>query len=572
MLGAVEVNHIDNPQLIEKAGREGFITNKAYRQFKAILENFFQQLAKDYFRAESVYGEEYRAQKAQYTFDAKLLQKREKRLRNKKKTFADNLDNFFEKLKDRKPSLSANKISEKAEREATDIRAIEHPEVAARELLALESELRKDILELRKEYRILKAQGFGLTKKQVTDWDAYQKSLKKLEREVFVPLESEVEGIVTQLAAGSTVALDRRRRIDQALADVSSSRKREVATLTRRAKKKAKQLTKDIFEQAQQRLATIDSTITAIYAEFSQSETSKLSDDELVSLQKKFLDRISETADIESEGLGNILRQIQSHAESIKSNESFDDETAALESTLTSKIEELETYSDLAQVGTAVGIVHHELQGSIKGIRKNFRKLHPWAKANKNINEVYLGLKSNFDHLDSYLKLFTPLSRRLNREKVEISGEHIWKYLLDIFDSRLLRHKINFLLGDSFKSKVVVGFPSTLFPTFVNLVDNAIYWLTTKKDGERNLYLDADEKGFIVKNSGPGISIRDAERIFEFGISNKTGGRGMGLYIARETLRKDGLDLILEDPDENNWPAFRIVTEQNELSESEEGE
>lgn len=50
MFGAVEVDHINNPQLIEKAGREGFRTNKAYRQIKAILENFFQQMAKDYFR------------------------------------------------------------------------------------------------------------------------------------------------------------------------------------------------------------------------------------------------------------------------------------------------------------------------------------------------------------------------------------------------------------------------------------------------------------------------------------------------------------------------------------------
>jgi len=572
MLGAVEVNHTDNPQLIEKAGREGFRTNKAYRQFKAILENFFQQLAKDYFRKTSMYGEEYRAIKAQYVLDAELLKKREVRLQYRKKAFAKTLDCFFIDLEAGKPNASANEILEKTLRGASGIRAIENPEVAARDLLEMESELRKDISLLRSEYQISKARGFGLTKRQVSDWDAYQKSLEKLEDEVFVPLENEVEGIINELAAGSSVALDRRRRIDQALADVSSSRKKEVAMLSRQAKNEAGHLAEKIIEQAQQRLKTIDSTITAIYAEFSQSETSKLSDDDLVSLQKRFLDRISETADIESEELGNILRQIQSYTESIKNNEPFEDETAALESTLKSKIEELETYSDLAQVGTAVGIVHHELQGAIKGIRKNFRKLHPWAKANKSLNEVYLGLKSSFDHLDSYLKLFTPLSRRLNREKVEISGEHIWKYLLDIFDSRLLRHKINFLPGDNFKSKVVVGFPSTLFPTFVNLVDNAIYWLTTEKDGEKNLYLDADDKGFIVRNSGPGISIRDAERIFEFGISNKPGGRGMGLYIARETLRKDGLDLTLEDPGENNYPAFRIVTEQNNLSESEEGE
>jgi signal transduction histidine kinase len=569
--GVIEINYRDNPRLIEKAGREGFRTNKAYRQITAILENFFQQLAKDYFRKDAIYGEEYRAIKAQYVRDADLLRKREERLRGRKKTFVDTLDQFFKNLEEGKPSSKANEILEKARRGAVGIRAIENPEVAARELLAMESELRKDIFRLRGEYQITKARGIGLTKKQTSDWDAYQKNMKKLENEVFTPLEVEVEKIINDLAAGSIAALDRRRRIGQALSDVSTTRKKEVASLSRKAKEEADQLSKKVIEQAQQRLATIEATITAIYAEFSQSETATLSDDELVALQKRFLDRISETAGVESEALASILHQVHSLAEAIKNNESYDDETAALESTLKSKIEELDTYSDLAQVGTAVGIVHHELEGVINGVRTNFRRLQPWAKANKNLNEIYSGLKDSFDHLDSYLKLFTPLSRRLNRERVEISGEHIWKYLLDIFDSRLLRHQINFLLDDTFKSKVVKGFPSTLFPTFVNLVDNAIYWLTIKKDGEKNIYLDADDQGFVVRNTGPGISLRDAERIFEFGISNKPGGRGMGLYISRETLRKDGFDLILENPGENNSPTFRIVTGKIDMTE-EEGE
>jgi signal transduction histidine kinase len=514
-----------------------------------------------------VFGDEYRAIKAQYVLDAELLKKRELRLSDRKKIFAETLDQFFQNLEKGNPSSKADDILEKAQRSAAGIRAIKNPEAAARELLAKESELRKNISRLRGEYQISKARGIGLTKKQVSDWDSYLKNLEKLEKEVFAPLEVEVEKIINELAAGSFVALDRRRRMGQALTDVSTTRKKEITNLSRKAKEEADQLSKKVIEQAQLRLATIDATITAIYAEFSQSETSALSDDELVELQKRFLDRISETASVESEALASILHQVHSLAEAIKNNESYDDETAALESTLKSKMEELDTYSDLAQVGTAVGIVHHELEGVIKGVRKNFRRLQPWANANTKLNDICSGLKDSFDHLDSYLKLFTPLSRRLNRERVEISGEHISKYLLDIFDSRLLRHQINFVLDDSFKGKVVKGFPSTLFPTFVNLVDNAIYWLTTKNEGEKSIYIDADDKGFIVRNTGPGISIRDSERIFEFGISSKPGGRGMGLYISRETLRKDGFDLVLENSGEHNSPTFRIITGKKDVSE-----
>ncbi|TFH46415.1 MAG: hypothetical protein E4G94_02450 [ANME-2 cluster archaeon] len=48
MFGVIEISRENNPNLIEKAGREGFIENKAYRQFKEIGENFFAQLAADF--------------------------------------------------------------------------------------------------------------------------------------------------------------------------------------------------------------------------------------------------------------------------------------------------------------------------------------------------------------------------------------------------------------------------------------------------------------------------------------------------------------------------------------------
>lgn len=569
MFGVVEINHKDNPNLIEKAGREGFRTNKAYKQMRDMLENFLMQLAKDYFRKDSVHGDEYRAIKTQIKKDAELIEKREKRNKFKKKSFSESLDNFFRRIENGSPSLASESILKKAQQRAFTISEICDPEYAARELLGLESNLRREISKLRDDYLLKKPRGIGLNKKQVSDWDAYQKNIYKIEEEVFIPLENEIEEIISGLATSSAAALDRRRRISQALDDVSSSRKREVSSLTKKTKLEADELASKVMQEAQKHLIAVDSMITAIYAEFAQSETAYLSDDQLVAMQKSFLDRIIDTAKAESEELESILHQLHSTAEAISNNESYEDETAALESALHGKIEELETYSDLAQVGTAVGVVHHELHGVIKGVRENFTKFRPWAKANEPLNEIYVGLKTSFDHLDNYLKLFTPLSRRMNRERTEISGEHIWKYLVDIFDSRLIRHNVSLHVTEDFKGKVVEGFPSTLYPTFVNLVDNAIYWLSSQKEGARNIILGADSEGFTIVNSGPGIPLRDADRIFDFGISSKPGGRGMGLYISRETLRREGYDLILVNPGEKNLVIFRILLSCDEKAEME---
>ena len=49
MFGVVKINKNKNSRLTEKAGREGFRENKAYRQFKSILKNFLVQMAADFF-------------------------------------------------------------------------------------------------------------------------------------------------------------------------------------------------------------------------------------------------------------------------------------------------------------------------------------------------------------------------------------------------------------------------------------------------------------------------------------------------------------------------------------------
>jgi hypothetical protein len=50
MFGSIRLTGIQNTELQEKAGREGFRENAAYRQFKAILKEFFVNAAAEFFR------------------------------------------------------------------------------------------------------------------------------------------------------------------------------------------------------------------------------------------------------------------------------------------------------------------------------------------------------------------------------------------------------------------------------------------------------------------------------------------------------------------------------------------
>ena len=56
MFGVINLSKANNPKLKEKAGREGFIEDHAYRHLRDILKNFFVQLAADFFREDSSAG------------------------------------------------------------------------------------------------------------------------------------------------------------------------------------------------------------------------------------------------------------------------------------------------------------------------------------------------------------------------------------------------------------------------------------------------------------------------------------------------------------------------------------
>ena len=90
-----------------------------------------------------------------------------------------------------------------------------------------------------------------------------------------------------------------------------------------------------------------------------------------------------------------------------------------------------------------------------------------------------------------------------------------------------------------------------------NLIDNAMDALEGQASPRLLIALNEDVKSFSfeVKNNGPAIPEKMLNSIFEPGFSGKGEGRGMGLHIARETMRGAEGDLTVESNDA--FTAFR---------------
>ena len=102
------------------------------------------------------------------------------------------------------------------------------------------------------------------------------------------------------------------------------------------------------------------------------------------------------------------------------------------------------------------------------------------------------------------------------------------------------------------------GFRSTFYPVFVNLIDNAIYWLNQSDSNDKIIRLHADETGVYISNNGLEIPIQDRERIFQLGFSRKIHGRGMGLSISKEVLNAENYNISIVTPKEGCTVTFKI--------------
>ena len=95
---------------------------------------------------------------------------------------------------------------------------------------------------------------------------------------------------------------------------------------------------------------------------------------------------------------------------------------------------------------------------------------------------------------------------------------------------------------------------------FINLLDNACYWLQTI-EGEKKIKIqmtaDSKEKFEVrVSDNGPGVQTDEKEKIFNPGITAKLGGIGMGLVIVTELLHKHNDTIRLEAPGDIGGATF----------------
>lgn len=559
MFGAVLLSKKQNPDLEEKAGREGFQANAAYRDLRDILMNLLIQLAAEFFRKGGTHTEAFERDQAESKRRAKALENQQKRSNERRKRFALSLQTFSDRANNKLPESQIASLRTQTRSRMEAASKIADQDKAAASLIRAEQEATSALVAMRKEYERKKPSGIALTKSLNTDWEAYLTEHTRLEKELFGPFEHEVGATLGEVARQARIYIDQRKRLDERIKSLATERRKQLEQASQMANESASETRRTVTSITEKARLALDETIRNIQADINRTPIQDMQPEEVEALRSKWENQLTEIETRHRDGLMAARDMLASLAENLRGSDG--EQPAEMMEALEERMLALEDQADqdfeMVQLGLAVAIINHEFAAAIRQVRRSVQDLGQISRRADGLRPIYESIKTSFEHLDGHLNLFTPLQRRLYRKAIPITGKSMRNYIRDLFANRFERHKVKLEWTESFLAAQVECFPSTIYPALINIIDNAIYWVSSVR-GERIIQLDAEAGILVVSNSGPEIEERDRQRIFERGFSRKPGGRGLGLFISARALAAEDMALSIETPPVGLGASFHI--------------
>ena len=517
MFGRLAISRDDNPNLKDKAGREGILDNIAAKTLKLIVANILKQSARLYFGSASsirkeVLPEIRDSNKAERAREARnKLRKRQRReFRSRLRELSKEAPRFLDEVED-----FAQHLTIKDEASIEDVQS---------EFETLSARL--------KEFRIPGApKSLGSLEDVYADYRHTTMAAEQLLKSAATDIEHEIERL-------------------------NPTQPKEL--LERQAQRHAQQISKNIRMWSKSIEELQKGEFDRIRALV--NDRKKQFDDEVIPLLLAFdrgdlafadaSQKLQQTMVVIDADNAELFQSYISALESLK--ESIDLEHLAafgLEEAGEMRAE-LDRLTGLAQLGIAVEIVGHELQSYDDMMGAGLRRL----PAELRNSEAARDIEFAYEGLTDQLRFLSPL--RLAGQKIQrwISGEEISNYLLEFFKLQLANNDVSLKLTPEFKRMEVFDQQSRLLPVFINLINNSLYWVSTMENDGRTILLDTSDGKVIVSDNGPGVDPEDQSSLFSLFFTKKaSGGRGVGLYLSKANLAAGGHKIRYE-PDVEKCP------------------
>lgn len=504
MFGRIALTRAENANLKDKAGREGFIDNLAAKTFRAIVGNILDLSARRYFGSASAI----RKPRLKEIKAANLAGRAEEEA---KKLRARERKQFGLELERAEASLPV--LRDEIENEIPDLKIIRDSDVS--ELTDRLSKWRSDLAgsalrpqpegtaRLKPRYEAARANNDAV----LTAITSYEVKLKsELER---YSAESP-EQIVAEQVRSAIRAIT--SQIDGFQSQIEELQREQYASVRALTQTRIEEFRKeaDALGESQK---TKRRTLLEVTEELSILRDDWIAENRTVfGIYVSALETVRDQIDLET------LASIQTQD-------------------LREKATELDRLTTLAQLGIAVEIAAHDLADFDEMASAGLTALPQELRDSEAVRDIRLGVEG----LTDQLRFLSPL--RLSGDKVQrfIEGHEIEKFVQRFFAPTLAKAGVTFSASEAFRSARLYERPARVFPVFLNLVNNSIYWVGTVPRVGRSIVLDVVGDEIVISDSGPGVANEDLDQIFRLFFTRKQrSGRGVGLYLARANLAAGG--------------------------------
>lgn len=515
MYGYLDLTRERNPDLRDKSSREGLINNAQYRAFTSDAINFFVALAQDFFATEPKQPL-FRDKLNEIQEQNKALEADKAREKAEKIAFTKSLNSYPKKLDEHQTKYESllNTLNEKLDNINITYSEIED---ILDELQKMDLELKSLIPKVPKRYKPTETQKERLYQfeNRLNNYidlvtpireELNKKAHDKLKiRDLTIDFTKKYNGYISSLEKSLN---EYRQQLDE-----------KSASLNTDYRERANRLIKSLSENKERIISSI----------ISKEQVSQFSDE----IEKQYNNLFEEAE--------KTLFPLVEHIKRL----SFDIDEEQVQGAYKAQYDQMkyqwEQTRDTAQLGIAVEIIDHEFNQLYAKINNQLIEL----SKNDIVSSIkeFRFLEKNFKQLEDKYSLLSPLYRISGALIKNISGSTIYNYLLEFFENQIEEYKIIFEVSDDFKSHLISIKEPVIHTVFINIINNAVYWMRNKEPRIIKLDYLLETKEIIIANSGEKIPDYRLDKIFDLFYSQRPNGRGIGLYLSKQSLNEAGLNI-----------------------------
>ncbi|MDL2257202.1 ATP-binding protein [Bacteroidales bacterium OttesenSCG-928-I14] len=236
-------------------------------------------------------------------------------------------------------------------------------------------------------------------------------------------------------------------------------------------------------------------------------------------------------------------------------------------STSLDNLEESLSFSErLASLGSGIELIYHEMAQPISRLRNTETSLQLKKKSIEiSVQDNFLrdihALHSATDALNELRQALQPAIGRTRKKNFKPYNTFI--KVCNLYKSDIDENNIKIRIENKLANYELFGLEYAFWISFLNIINNAVYWLK-KTDGFREIFLCIEDEAIVIGNTGPNISENVLDLIFDYGVTTRIekNATGLGLAFTQSVLSRTSWSIFAENRAQG--PVFIIKKEKDE--------